>query len=98
MKTLLLSVALTCLAFRGFAQTTEQEQSALTPDKVLADLLEGNRLFAAGKSADPEIQKRIANSAEHQYPKAIILSCIDSRVPVELVFTQRLGDIFVGRV
>ena len=48
--------------------------------------------------ADPDIKKRIANSAEGQYPKAVILSCLDSRVPVEWVFDQRIGDIFVGRV
>src|SRR4029077_3984476 len=80
------------------AQVTKEEQSALTPDKVLTDLMAGNARFAAGNIADLEIKKRLANSAEGQYPKAVVLSCVDSRVPVELVFDQRIGDIFVCRV
>jgi len=93
-------VAAFILALEGLAnaQVTKEEQSALTPDKVLADLMEGNGRFVAGKIGDLEIKKRIANSAEGQYPKAVVLSCVDSRVPVELVFDQRIGDIFVGRV
>jgi carbonic anhydrase len=86
------------LAAAANAQVTKEEQSALTPDKVLADLMDGNGRFVADKIGDPEIKKRIANSADGQYPKAVILSCLDSRVPVELVFDQRIGDIFVGRV
>ena len=80
------------------AQTTKEQQSALTPDKVLADLMDGNTRFVAGKTHDTEIKKRMANSADHQYPKAVVLSCIDSRVPVEMVFDQGIGDVFVARV
>jgi carbonic anhydrase len=88
------------LALAGVAnaQVTKEEQSALTPDKVLTDLMAGNARFATGKIGDLEIKRRIANSAEGQYPKAVVLSCLDSRVPVELIFDQRIGDIFVGRV
>ena len=80
------------------AQTTKEQQSALTPDKVLADLMDGNTRFVNGKVHDPEFKKRIANSADHQYPKAVVLSCVDSRVPVETVFDQGIGDVFVARV
>lgn len=86
------------LAAGANAQVTKEEQSALTPDRVLTDLMAGNARFATGKIGDLEIKKRIATSAEGQYPKAVVLSCLDSRVPVELVFDQRIGDIFVGRV
>jgi carbonic anhydrase len=86
------------LAAVANGQVTKEEQSALTPDKVLADLMAGNARFVAGEIANPEVKKRIANSANGQYPKAVVLSCLDSRVPVELVFDQRIGDIFVGRV
>jgi carbonic anhydrase len=86
------------LAAVANAQVTKEEQSALTPDQVLTDLMAGNVRFVAGKIGDLEIKKRIANSVEGQYPKAVVLSCLDSRVPVELVFDQRIGDIFVGRV
>jgi len=80
------------------AQTTKEQQSALTPDKVLADLMDGNARFTTGKMHNPEIKKRVTNSAAGQYPKAVVLSCLDSRVPVETVFDQGIGDLFVGRV
>ena len=96
-RQIIMAMAL-ALAAAAYAQTTKEEQSKLTPDKVLADLMDGNGRFVAGKTGDPEIKKRITNSAGGQYPKAVILSCLDSRVPVELVFDQRIGDIFVGRV
>lgn len=51
-----------------------------------------------GKTSAPNITERIAATATGQFPKAYILSCVDSRVPVELVFDQGIGDIFVGRV
>jgi len=88
------------LAFAAVKNATvkKEQQSALTPDKVLTDLMDGNARYVAGKISDPEIKKRITNSADGQYPKAVVLSCLDSRVPVELVFDQRIGDIFVGRV
>lgn len=80
------------------AQTTKEEQAALTPDAVLADLIRGNERFLSGNLNALEIEKRIANSAKGQYPKAAVLSCVDSRVPVELIFDQGIGDIFVARV
>ena len=53
------------------AQVTKEEQSTLTPDKVLTDLMAGNARFAAGNIGDLEIKKRIANTADGQYPKAV---------------------------
>ena len=91
----LLLLFLTCAVQ---AQTTKEEQSSLTPDKVLTDLMEGNSRFVSGNLRAPEIKARIDKSATGQYPKAVILSCLDSRVPVEQVFDQGIGDIFVGRV
>jgi carbonic anhydrase len=97
-KLRIVSAFVLALAAVANAQVTKEEQSALTPDRVLTDLMDGNARFVAGKIGDPEIKKRVTNSADGQYPKAIVLSCVDSRVPVELVFDQRIGDIFVGRV
>lgn len=77
---------------------TAEQQKALTPDQVLADLMAGNERFSAGKLTDLNIQASIAASSTGQYPKAVILSCLDSRVPVENVFDQGIGDVFVGRV
>lgn len=70
----------------------------MTPDAVLKDLMEGNKRFVAGKLSDLNIVANIEASASGQYPKAVILSCLDSRVPVENVFDQGIGDVFVGRV
>ena len=77
---------------------SKEQQSELTPDKVLADLMEGNKRYVEGKIAEPNIKERIKASASGQYPQAVILSCLDSRVPVEMIFDQGIGDIFVGRV
>lgn len=77
---------------------TQEKQKALTPAEVLADLMEGNKRYMAGEFSDPNIKKRIAASSSGQFPQAVVLSCLDSRVPVELIFDQGIGDIFVGRV
>jgi len=77
---------------------TAEEQDSLTPDQVLADLMAGNGRYVKGKTTDANIQARIAEAVKGQYPQAVILSCLDSRVPVELIFDQGIGDVFVGRV
>ena len=77
---------------------TAEEQKGLTPDAVLKNLMEGNKRFAAGQITELNIKESIAATSEGQYPSAVILSCLDSRVPVENVFDQGIGDIFVGRV
>lgn len=77
---------------------TREEQFKLTPDAVLKQFIEGNKRFQSGTTTvrDHSIQAR--KSAPGQFPKAVILSCLDSRVPVEDVFDQGLGDVFVARV
>lgn len=77
---------------------TAEQQKAYTPAQVLTELMEGNERFAAGELTDLAIKSNIAASSTGQFPKAVILSCLDSRVPVENVFDQGIGDIFVGRV
>ncbi|MEM1294909.1 MAG: carbonic anhydrase family protein [Verrucomicrobiota bacterium] len=80
------------------AQTSKTEQAELTPDKVLSELMEGNARYVEGNLTEIDIKAGIAATAGGQFPKAVILSCLDSRVPVEMVFDQGIGDIFVGRV
>lgn len=77
---------------------TRQEQQALTPDAVLADLKAGNRRYVSRNTINRDWAAQARHTAEGQYPKAIILGCVDSRVPPEFVFDQGIGDIFVGRV
>jgi carbonic anhydrase len=75
-----------------------EEQKNLSPADVLKSLKEGNRRFAAGSLTLRDHSKQIRDAINGQYPKAIILSCIDSRVPVEDVFDKGIGDLFVARV
>lgn len=77
---------------------TAEEQKRLTPDEVLQSLREGNQRFAAGNLTLRDHSKQIRKAVNGQFPKAIILSCIDSRVPVEDVFDKGIGDLFVARV
>ncbi len=77
---------------------TADAQSKLTADLVLADFKAGNERFRNNNLTIRDNKEQIKKSAEGQYPKAFVLSCVDSRVPVEEVFDQGIGDIFVGRV
>ena len=77
---------------------TQEDQNALTPDDVLELLKEGNRRFVSGTITSRDHSKQIREAATGQFPKALVLSCIDSRVPVEDVFDQGIGDLFVARV
>ncbi len=77
---------------------TKDVQSALSPNAVLQDLLEGNNRFISGNSQATDNSALVNQTTGGQYPKAVVLSCIDSRVPVETVLDQAIGDIFVARV
>jgi carbonic anhydrase len=66
---------------------------------ALARLREGSERFAAGRAAHPRADAaRLAETATGQHPFATVLACSDSRVPVELLFDQGVGDVFVVRV
>ena len=77
---------------------TKQVQEALTPNNVLQDLLEGNNRFVNGSMQAVDNSALVNQTVGGQFPKAVVLSCIDSRVPVETVLDQAIGDIFVARV
>jgi carbonic anhydrase len=77
---------------------TSESRAAMTPAEVLAGLKAGNQRFAAGESTRQAWLEQAEATASGQFPKAIVLGCLDSRVPAEIVFDQGIGDIFVGRV
>ena len=77
---------------------TAEQQAALTPDVVLQSLKDGNKRFMNNQITARDYSAMVRNSANGQYPKAVILSCLDSRIPVEDVFDNGIGDIFVARV
>jgi len=75
-------------------------QTSLSPDRALEELLAGNQRFAAGQltSIEHDLTVLKEKTVDKQEPFAAVLSCADSRVPVELVFDQTIGHIFVTRV
>jgi carbonic anhydrase len=77
---------------------TAAEQQALTPDSVIQELKDGNARYISNNLTAKDDSMMVHNAATGQYPKAVVLSCIDSRVPVEEVFDQGIGDLFVARV
>ena len=77
---------------------TKEEQQSLTPDKIMTLLKEGNERFVKGELTVKDFPKQIIEASKGQYPKAVILSCLDSRVPIEKVFDRSIGDVFVARV
>src|SRR3982751_3769425 len=74
--------------------------SPLSPDAAVQELRAGNRRFAANQLTSIEHDLAIlkAHTVDKQEPFAAVLSCADSRVPVELIFDQTIGQIFVNRV
>jgi carbonic anhydrase len=74
------------------------EQAALTPAQVLADLKQGNERFVSGKTKARDMLHDQRTTAAGQYPHAVILSCIDSRAPAEIIFDAGLGDLFNARI
>ena len=77
---------------------TQEEQNQLTPDRVVEMLKEGNQRFVSGTLTARDHSRQVRAAAVGQFPKAIVLSCVDSRVPVEDVFDRGIGDMFVARV
>ncbi len=77
---------------------TPPTQASTTPDSALQMLKDGNDRFVAGRTRNCDLMKQVKETADQQSPIATIVGCIDSRVPPEMVFDQRLGDIFAARI
>ena len=73
-------------------------QDNLTPKDAHNILVEGNKRFTQNLKKQRDLQAQVLETSKGQYPFAVILSCIDSRVPAELVFDQGIGDVFSARV
>jgi carbonic anhydrase len=92
---------LTTTSARGLYQAQRDViQRPDSPERAIDLLVEGNQRFVAQKliSFQEDLDILKAHSEEHQEPFAAVLSCADSRVPVELVFDQSIGHVFVVRV
>jgi carbonic anhydrase len=77
----------------------DRHEAALSADRALRKLMEGNRRYASAATAHPnQTPARRAAVVKGQHPFAVILGCSDSRVPPEIIFDQGLGDLFVVRL
>ena len=77
---------------------TQDTLAAMTPEKALQILKEGNQRFVAGEMLARDLGEQVFQTSRGQYPFAVVLGCIDSRVPPELVFDQGVGDVFSVRI
>src|SRR5262249_51960098 len=77
---------------------TKEERDSMTPSQVIEELKKGNERFRAGKMVTRDYLAEQRASAKGQYPAAVILGCLDSRVPAEIVFDTGIGDTFIGRI
>jgi carbonic anhydrase len=77
---------------------TMETLSKMTPEKALSLLKAGNQRFVEGMNLERKLMDQMAETSQGQYPFAVVLGCIDSRVPPELVFDQGIGDIFSPRI
>lgn len=80
------------------ASWSRGQRDAYTPDEVVQLLKDGNQRFREGSMRSHDFHAQRLATADGQYPAAAILSCIDSRVPAEIVFDAAIGDVFNGRV
>ncbi len=78
--------------------STRELQDSVTPDQVLEILKAGHRRFITGQRLTRDLGRQVKTTAEAQHPLAVVLSCIDSRTSVELIFDLGLGDIFSIRM
>ena len=77
---------------------TPESQSATTPSQAIEMLKQGNVRFTSGSTTSRDYQSQVSQTAGGQYPLAAVVSCIDSRIPTEIVFDQGIGDIFNARI
>lgn len=76
----------------------KEQRDAMTPTQVIEELKKGNERFRMGKMVPRNYLAEKRASAAGQYPAAVVLGCLDSRVPAEIVLDTGIGDVFVGRV
>lgn len=77
---------------------TQETQASMTPAEALSRLKEGNARFVTNRQLKRDLMDQVRITGEGQYPFAVVLGCVDSRVSPELVFDQGIGDIFSARI
>lgn len=80
------------------ADLTKEQRDKMTADEVIKQMKAGNERFRSGKPQHRDLMSEAKATAKGQYPAAIVFSCVDSRVPTEMILDFGIGDIFSGRV
>lgn len=95
---IILSFFLSFLQVNAFSQFTQEQLKNITPDESLQLLKDGNQRFITSNKTERNRDAEVKNTSTGQYPYAVLLSCMDSRVAPETIFDQGIGDIFINRV
>ncbi len=82
----------------GPGSLTREQRDRMTPGQVLEALRQGNERFRTGKMVSRDYRDQQRTSAAGQFPAAVVLGCIDSRAPAEIVFDTGIGDTFNARI
>ena len=82
----------------GSASLTKEQRDRMTPGQVIEELKKGNERFRAGKMVARDYLAQQRSTASGQYPAAVVLGCVDSRAPAEILFDTGIGDTFNGRI
>jgi carbonic anhydrase len=77
---------------------TKERRDRMTPAQVIDELKKGNERFRAGKMLPHDYRDQQRSSAAGQYPAAVVLGCVDSRAPAEVIFDMGVGDTFNARI
>ena len=83
---------------KGSGSLTKEQRDRLTPGDVLDALKKGNERFRTGNMAQRDYRDQQRTSAAGQFPAAVVLGCIDSRAPAEIIFDAGIGDTFNARI
>lgn len=85
-----------CIQFMDYS--SREVQNDLTPERVLQIFKDGNERFLSGQRLTRDLGRQVVATSVGQFPMAVVLGCIDSRAPVEMVLDLGLGDIFSARI
>ena len=77
---------------------TAESQAGISPAAAVEMLKQGNRRFLDNAALNRDLHQQVKDTATGQYPFATVISCIDSRIPTEVIFDQGIGDIFNARI
>lgn len=77
---------------------TQELRDSMSPDEILTEFKDGNKRFLSGNLQVRKFTTELSETYRAQHPYAVVLSCIDSRVPVETIFDRRFGEVFSTRL